>query len=232
MNRRRPISFKVAVDLVILTVRDGRLAVLIIDRGKEPFRGQPALPGGFVREGEDLLNAAERELHEETGLQGLASHLEQVHTYATPDRDPRSRILSVAYLAIVPNLPPPVAGTDAADARWTGIDTGPLAFDHDIILRDAVERARSRLETTPLAAAFCRDPFTISDLRAVYEAVWGVPLDPRNFHRKVTSLDGFVVPTGTMRHPPTGRPAALYRRGLATSLYPPLQRPASAPVEE
>ncbi|MDQ1289206.1 MAG: 8-oxo-dGTP diphosphatase [Actinomycetota bacterium] len=223
--RRRPANVQVAVDLVILTVRDGHLAVLIIDRGNEPYLGRSALPGGFLHEGEDLLHAAERELHEETGLQGLASHLEQVGTYSAVDRDPRGRILSVAYLAVVPNLPSPVAGTDAVDARWTGIDTGPLAFDHNVILCDAVERARTHLENTPLAASFCQEPFTIGDLRSVYEAVWGVALDPRNFHRKVTGMDGFVVPTGTMRHPPTGRPASLYRCGPARTLYPPLQRP-------
>jgi 8-oxo-dGTP diphosphatase len=91
-------------------------------------------------------------------------------------------------------------------------------------MRDAAERARAKLEYSPLATAFCREPFTIGELRGVYEAVWGVPLDPRNFHRKVTSVEGFVVPTGERRRPPTGRPAALYRRGDATLLYPPMLR--------
>jgi 8-oxo-dGTP diphosphatase len=228
MTDRRPAAFQIAVDLVILTVREGELAVLLIERGYPPYPGWTALPGGFLLGGEDLADAANRELREETGLQGLAKHLEQLQTYATPGRDPRGSIASVAYLAIVPDLPVPVAGTDAAAARWAGIDTGPLAFDHDRILRDAVERARTRLENTPVATAFCAEPFTIGDLRSVYEAVWGVPLDPRNFHRKVTGLPDFVEETGEVRSPPTGRPAALYRRGTARVLHPPLQRPDTA----
>jgi len=218
-------AFSIAVDLVILTIRQGTLSVLLVERGHEPFTGRPALPGGFVLEGEDLLEAAERELREETGLRGVAPHLEQLHTYARPDRDPRGRIASVAYLAVLPDLPRPVAGSDAADAQWAPGDTSGLAFDHDTILADALERARQRLENTPLAAAFCDDEFTIGDLRAVYEAVWGVALDPGNFHRKVTGLAGFVVPSGRTRYSTTGRPAALYRSGGATTLIPPLSRP-------
>jgi 8-oxo-dGTP diphosphatase len=225
MTTGPPVAFHIAVDLVILTVRDGMLAVLLIERGQEPYRGWTALPGGFLRDGEDLPQAAERELREETGLGGLTPYLEQVRTYAAPGRDPRGPVASVVYLAIVPHLPNPVPGTDAAAARWSAIDTTPLAFDHERILGDAIEQARSQLENRPVATAFCREPFTIGDLRAVYEAVWGVPLDPRNFHRKVTSLPGFVEDTGEVRCPPTGRPATLYRRGPATSLYPPVQRP-------
>src|SRR5690606_28077801 len=225
--------FLIAIDLTILTIRENRLMVLLIERGKEPYLGRLALPGGFVRPGEDLHDTAVRELREETGLDGLAPHLEQVKTYASPDRDPRGRIASVSYLAIVPNLPAPVAGTDAAAARWEPVDACEagahrLAFDHDQLVRDAVERAREKLEYTPLATAFCRQPFTIGELRSVYEAVWGTRLDPRNFHRKVTSVPGFLEPTGTERNPPTGRPAALYRPGPARLLHPPLLRPGRA----
>lgn len=219
-------QFSLAVDLVILTIRDESLTVLLIERGNDPYRGQLALPGGFVRPPEDLEAAAGRELLEETGLAGEELHLEQVRTYAAPDRDPRGRVVSVAYLAIAPDLPGPTAGTDAAAAHWIPVDTGAhLAFDHDRILADALDRARSKLEYTPLAAAFCREDFTIGELRRVYEAVWAVRLDPRNFHRKVTTVDGFVEPTGTRRSLPAGRPAALYRRGVATVLYPPMLRP-------
>jgi 8-oxo-dGTP diphosphatase len=216
-----------AVDLVILTIREQRLNVLLIERGKEPFLGQLALPGGFLHDDEDLDDAAVRELEEETGIRGENLHLEQLRTYAAPGRDPRGRVASVAYLAIAPHLPTPVAGTDAAAARWMAVDERfMLAFDHEVILRDAIDRAQSKLEYSPLATRFCQDTFTIGELRSVYEVVWGVELDPRNFHRKVTGVEGFVVPTGERRNPPTGRPAALYRAGNATILYPAMLQPA------
>ncbi len=139
-------------------------------------------------------------------------------------------MFSVAYLALAPDLPVPHAGSDAADADWQSIDgvAGLLAFDHARILADAVERARSKLEYTPLAAAFCAETFTVAELRRVYEVVWGVRLDPRNFHRKVTSTKGFVVPTGESTSRDGGRPAQLYRVGDAEILHPPLMRPAVA----
>jgi 8-oxo-dGTP diphosphatase len=220
---------RLAVDLAILTVRDNRLQVLVIERGNEPFAGRDALPGGFLRTGEDLPHAAARELNEETGLDGDALHLEQLSTYGAPDRDPRGRVVSVAYLAIAPNLPIPTAGSDARQARWAPVDevTGKLAFDHDDIVGDAVELARTRLEFTTLATVFCGQTFTIGDLRRVYEVVWDTPLDPRNFSRKVAHTEGFVDPTGTRRIPETGRPAALYRRGPARTLNPPILRGAA-----
>jgi ADP-ribose pyrophosphatase YjhB (NUDIX family) len=219
-------QLNLAVDLAILTVREDLLQVLVIERGNRPYQGKDALPGGFLRAGEDLREAAVRELAEETGLDGSALHLEQLATYGAPDRDPRGRVVSVAYLAIAPDLPVPAAGSDARSARWAPVQEvrGALAFDHTEILDDAVERARSRLEYTTLATAFCGDVFTIGDLRNVYEVVWGAPLDPRNFSRKVTHTEGFILPTGAKRLPETGRPAALYRRGPAKDLIPPLLR--------
>lgn len=214
-----------AVDLAILTVRENRLHVLVIERASAPYRGYPALPGGFLGEGEDLRQAAERELKEGTGLDGAALHLEQLAAYGAPDRDPSDRVVSVAYLAITPDLPVP-----ATEARWAPahVIQGALAFDHAGILGDAIERARTRLEYTTLAAAFCGGAFTIGDLRTIYEAVWDTPLDPRNFSRKILHTEGFVVPTGDKRIPETGRPAALYRRGPATDLSPPLLRSTTA----
>ena len=219
----------VTVDLVVLTVRAGALSVLLVERGEEPFRGRWALPGGFVRPDEDLPEAARRELHEETGLPPGTVHLEQVGTWGAPGRDPRQRVVTVCYLALAPDLPLPVAGTDAADARWTPVaDTTsgavPLAFDHDVLLAAALERARAKLEYTPLATAFCPAEFTVAELRRVYEAVWGTALDPRNFHRKVTGAAGFLEATGASTTRDGGRPAQLFRRGPATGLHPPLLR--------
>jgi 8-oxo-dGTP diphosphatase len=223
-----PPQVSLTVDIVILTIRDEALHVLLIERSEDPHRGRLALPGGFVGRHEDLDAAAARELSEETGIRGDTLHLEQVRTYATPQRDPRGRVATVAYLAVAPDLPSPVAGTDAAAAHWLRADLSHgLAFDHQLILDDAIERARAKLEYSPLAIAFCPAEFTISELRAVYEAVWGVNLDPRNFHRKVTGVDGFVLPVGRRRHPPTGRPAALYKRGEATILHPAMLRPVA-----
>lgn len=214
------------VDLVVLTIVDGELRVLLVRRGIPPYQGRWALPGGFVRPDEDLPDAATRELAEETGLRG---HLEQLASYGAPRRDPRGRVVTVAYLALVPGAPDPRAGSDASAAAWHPVHHRPsrLAFDHERILADGVERARAKLEYTPLGTAFCRQEFTIAELRAVYEAVWGAQLDPRNFHRKVTGTAGFVAPTGSATQGERGRPAELYRRGTADVLYPPLLRPAA-----
>jgi 8-oxo-dGTP diphosphatase len=221
--------FAVTVDLVVLTVRDDALQALVVRRGSAPFEGRWALPGGFVHVDEDVAAAAERELAEETGLRLTDVHLEQLATYGDPRRDPRMRVVSVAHLALAADLPTPVAGSDAADARWRPVDallggSRRLAFDHDRILRDGVERARAKLEYTPLAASFCGEPFTVGELRRVYEVVWGQAIDPRNFHRKVTGAPGFLVETGETTTRQGGRPAQLYRVGDATLLVPPLLR--------
>jgi 8-oxo-dGTP diphosphatase len=234
----------VTVDVVALTIRDGALHVLLIERGHPPFAGQWALPGGFVRAGgEDLADAAIRELSEETGEQlGDQVHLEQLATYGAPGRDPRMRVVSVAYLAFAPELPEPQAGSDASAAAWVPVDslglsdsgsqrpgtTRKLAFDHARILADGLERARSKLEYTPLATSFVAEPFSISELRMVYETVWGEQLHAGNFHRKVLSVPGFVEGTGETAESggPRGGPRArLYRRGDARLLHPALLRP-------
>ncbi|MFD4373107.1 NUDIX domain-containing protein [Streptomyces sp. NPDC058486] len=223
--------FAVTVDLAVLTVRAGRLHVLLVQRGQEPYAGAWALPGGFVLPRESAGAAARRELAEETGLPGATVaglHLEQLRTYTEPDRDPRMRVVSVAYTALVPDLPEPRGGGDAAEARWLPYDeVPPLAFDHDRILADARTRVGAKLEYTCLATAFCPPEFTLGELREVYETVWGVPLDRPNFRRKVLTTPGFVE---ALEGPPRrtggrGKPAALYRAGEATALHPPLLRP-------
>ncbi|MGI8334180.1 NUDIX hydrolase [Actinomadura scrupuli] len=244
----------VTVDVVALTIRDGVLHVLLIRRGGPPYAGMWALPGGFVQVSaeEDLAHAAARELAEETGLRAETDspqdlgrvHLEQLGTYGAPGRDPRMRVISVAYLAFGPELPDPRAGSDAAAAEWVPVDalglpdapgagqrpgtTRRLAFDHARILADGLDRARAKLEYTPLATAFCAPEFTIPELRAVYEAVWGEELHAGNFHRKVLSVPGFVESTGatTDRGGRRGGPRPrLYHAGDARLLHPALLRP-------
>lgn len=217
--------FAVTVDLVVLTVIDDALNVLLVQRGEQPFAGSLALPGGFVEPDEDLVVAARRELAEETGVR--VGHIEQLATYGAPKRDPRMRVVSVAYVAMVPQAAEPRAGTDASAASWRRADTlrpSKLAFDHARILRDGVERARAKLEYTTLATAFCSPDFTIAELRSVYEAIWGERLDPRNFSRKVLTSEGFVEAAGGLTTRGGGRPARLYRAGPATELDPPIRR--------
>jgi 8-oxo-dGTP diphosphatase len=221
-----PPSFAVTVDLVVLTIREKTLHCLLVRRGSEPFAGRWALPGGFVEHGEDLIDAAYRELAEETAI-GEGLHLEQLGTYGAPGRDPRGPTVTVAYLALAGSLGDPVAGSDAEGAAWrqlSELEPGSLAFDHADILADGLERARSKLEYTPLGAALCPPEFTVAKLRGVYEAIWGRPLDPRNFHRKVTQAPGFLVPTGRSTTVDGGRPAQLYRRGDRDRLNPSITR--------
>lgn len=226
----QPPAVLLAVDLVILTLRGGCLEVLLVERGVPPFQGQLALPGGFLRDDrEGIDQAARRELAEEAGLTVEASHLEPLGVYGDPGRDPRGRVISVAHLVVAPRLPEPVAGTDASAAAWRPVDDVlssrvTLAFDHRSIVVDGVERARSKLENSSLATAFCGPEFTIVELQQVYEAVWGVQLDPRNFYRKVQKSRGFIVPVGPMRKAGTGRPARLFRAGPRTALHPPMVR--------
>ena len=233
----------VTVDVVTLTIRDGGLHVLLVRRGVRPHAGLWALPGGFVgASSEDLAEAAIRELAEETGEHLRKAHLEQLGTYGTPGRDPRMRVISVAYLVFAPELPEPAGGSDGP-AAWVRVGslgltdgglgqrpgtTKKLAFDHARILADGLERARSKLEYTPLATSFVTEPFSISELRMVYETVWGEPLHAGNFHRKVLSVPGFVESTGetTETGGPRGGPRArLYRPGDARLLHPALLRP-------
>ncbi|MET9323817.1 NUDIX domain-containing protein [Streptomyces sp. NPDC003038] len=226
--------FAVAVDLAVFTVRGGALHVLVIRRGQEPYAGAWALPGGFILPRESAEEAARRELAEESGLAQdvvAALHLEQLRTYSEPDRDPRMRVVSVAFTALVPDLPEPAeqGGGDADGARWVPVHEAPdLAFDHAVILADARDRVRAKLEYTCLATSFCPPEFTLGELQAVYETVWDTALDRPNFRRKVLATPGFVeaVPGAARLTGGRGKPAALYRPGPATTLHPPLLRPS------
>ncbi|MDP9183182.1 MAG: NUDIX hydrolase [Actinomycetota bacterium] len=224
--------FAVTVDVVLLTVREGVLSVLLVERDTHPFRGRLALPGGFVAPGEDLDAAAVRRLEQETGVRRDVAHVEQLGAFGDPARDPRMRVVSVAYLVFAPDLPAPTPGIGASWVAWVpvkAVEPAQLAFDHATVLASGVERARAKLEYSPVATAFCGEMFTIADLRRVYEAVWGVPLDPRNFHRKTSGTPGFLVPVGRDSAPGSGggRPAALYSRGDATLLHPAMLRPGA-----
>ncbi len=224
--------FAVTVDMVLLTVRHGEFSVLLVERDTHPFRGALALPGGFVQPDEDLDAAAVRRLERETGVRRDAAHVEQLGAFGAPDRDPRMRVVSVAYLVFAPDLEAPSPGERTRSVSWVPVDQvdgGALAFDHGRVLDAGVERARAKLEYTSLAAAFVGEQFTVGDLRRVYEAVWGHPLDPRNFHRKVTGTPDFLLPVGRPAPvgPEGGRPAALFTRGPATALRPAMLRPGS-----
>lgn len=220
--------FAVTVDLAVLTLRADALHVLLVERGQEPYAGRWALPGGFLLPDESAEAAARRELAEETGLADVSAlHLEQLRTYSEPGRDPRMRVVSVAFAALLPDPPEPHGGGDAAEARWVPYDEArDLAFDHDRILADARERVGAKLEYTCLATAFCPAEFTLGELQQVYETVWGTTLDRPNFRRKVLATPGFVepVPGAARLTGGRGKPAALYRSGPATTLHPPLLR--------
>lgn len=226
-------AFRVAVtvDVALLTLHEGRFSILLILRSEPPWQGRWALPGSFVGVDEDLDAAARRTLEQETAIERLPPgvHLEQLRSYGAPDRDPRGRVISVAYAAFVANLPAASPGPRVATVRFhpVGVDPAlPLAFDHGSIIGDAVERARSRLEYTALATSFLREPFSLSELRAVYEEVWGFALDQSNFRRKVLRVDGFLTHAGmaAQRSRRGGRPAELYGHGPRTRLWPPLRR--------
>lgn len=219
--------FAVTCDLMILTVRPPELQVLLVKREQPPHAGQWALPGGFVGPDQSLVEAAQFKLADKTGIALQEAHLEQLASFGDPHRDPRMRVISVAWLAMVAHPDEPVAGTESSDAAWINIaDLGPgdLAFDHAAILDAGLERARNRIEYTTLAPTFCAAEFTMGELRSIYETLWGHQLDPANFNRKVLASTGFVEPTGHVVAQAKGRPAKTYRRGPAQRLAPPLQR--------
>jgi 8-oxo-dGTP diphosphatase len=206
------IKLLVTVDIVLFTLRERRLHVLLIRRLGTPFEGSFALPGGFVLENESLDAAAQRELQEETGVVAGSEkvYLEQLYTFGEPGRDPRGRVVTVAYYALVPNSQVLKAGTDAADAAWFAVDElPPLAFDHTAIIEYAHSRIRNKLNYTSVGFELLPEKFTLTELQLVHEAILGEKIDKRNFRRKILQ-QGIVEPTKELQK--TGRkPAQLYR---------------------
>ena len=202
-------NLRVTVDIVIFTVRERALQVLLVRRGVPPFEGQHAIPGGFIHADESLEEAALRELYEETGVRNV--FLEQLYTFGDPQRDPRGRVITIAYYALIASdALSLIAGADAAEAGWFPVSQlPPQAFDHEQILKYAVERLRNKLEYTTVGFQLFPQKFTLSELQAVYEAILGRPLDKRNFRRKIALL-GILKPLREWQK--TGRkPAQLFR---------------------
>ncbi len=199
----------VTTDIAVFTIRDGALACLLIRRGARPYKGRWALPGGFVRIDESLDAAAARELQEETGASDV--YLEQLYTFGAPRRDPRERVITVAYFALVPAEQLSLQAASDADAvGWFALDSLPaLAFDHADILAVAQRRLTAKLDYSTIAFQFLPVKFTLSDLHSVYEIVRREPLDKRNFRKWVLAL-GLVEETDEYRRDGVMRPARLY----------------------
>lgn len=200
----------VTVDVVIFTLQNRELNVLLVQRKHWPFESCWALPGGFTNMNESLDQAARRELEEETGLHDI--YLEQLYTFGEPQRDPRTRVISVAYIALVSADKQTLRASDeSTDVRWFPVRRlpGPLAFDHDAILATAMDRLRSKLEYTTLAFQLLPEVFSILELKYTYEQILGEKLDKGNFYRKIK--DAKVLEDTGMRREGRGRPTTLYR---------------------
>ncbi|MCP3671301.1 MAG: NUDIX hydrolase [Gammaproteobacteria bacterium] len=199
----------ITTDIVVFTISDGGLKLLLIKRGQEPYQGSWALPGGFLEPNEGLSECAQRELREETGLKDI--YLEQLCTFGEPERDPRERVVSIAYLALMPTPEQPEAASDAVAAIWYSLDDLPaLAFDHADIIALARKRLLSKLNYSSIALQFLPDTFTLSELQKVYEIVGSEQLDKRNFRKQITSM-GVIEETDNLRRNASHRPARLYR---------------------
>jgi len=201
----------VTTDVVVFTIRDGRLNILLIRRANPPYQGEWALPGGFLQIDEDLDACAARELEEETGISGV--YLEQLYTFGSTGRDPRERVISVAYYALLPqdSLATPRAASDASDVGWHAFDDLPqLAFDHAAIIGMAHRRLVAKLDYSTIAFQFMPEAFTLSELQCVYESLLHQALDKRNFRKRILSLD-LIEETGKLRRTGNHRPAREYR---------------------
>jgi 8-oxo-dGTP diphosphatase len=200
----------VTVDVVIFTIRDRQLKLLLVKRAGEPYRGKWALPGGFVHLEESLDAGASRELEEETGVSGV--FLEQLYTFGKPGRDPRERVITVAYYALIPSDKLQIrAATDAEAVGWFGMDELPeLAFDHAEIVAMAHQRLVAKLDYSTIAFQFMPERFTLSELQEVYEIILRQEMDKRNFRKWVLALEQ-IEETDEERRGGIHRPAKLYR---------------------
>lgn len=200
----------VTVDVVMMSLRQGELHVLLIKRRSWPFEGMWAIPGGFVNMQESLETAAKRELREETGVEDV--YLEQLYTFGDPGRDPRTRVITVVYFALLNSEYLQVqAADDAVDVGWFSVyDLPPLAFDHAEILEYALNRLRGKLEYTTIAFSLLPVQFTLRELQRVYEIILHRRLDKRNFRKKILST-GILEDTNAKKMEGTHRPARLYR---------------------
>jgi 8-oxo-dGTP diphosphatase len=205
----KDVKLAVTVDIVLFALRERDLHALLVQRNNPPFAGHWAIPGGFVEADEPLEAAARRELEEETNLRNV--YLEQLYTFGDPQRDPRGRIISVAYFALVRADQQEVkVSAESRDVRWFNVqELPPLAFDHDHIIAYALDRLRSKLEYTTLAFQLLPEVFTLPELQQTYEQILGEQLDRGNFYRKIKE-SGVIEPVGRQRES-RGRPAALYR---------------------
>ncbi len=227
LKRYRPAEFprpSVTVDIAAFTIVDSELRVLQVKRGEHPFKGMWALPGGFVRvgdaqkdQGEDINAAAARELEEETGLKKADVFLEQLGAFGAAGRDPRMRVISIAYYALIrPDLAPFVrAGGDASHAEWksvSGVKAKTVAFDHASIIEQSVSRVADRIDASNIAASLVPSTFTIPELRSVHSILKGAPEDPGNFRRKFERMiDSGIVEQAPGKRITSSKPALVYR---------------------
>lgn len=200
---------KVTVDIVIFSLSADTLRVLLVRRRIDPYKNSWAIPGGFVLEDESLEQAAKRELMEECGVKNV--YLEQLFTFGAPNRDPRGRVITVSYFAIVPAGQKVEAGSDASEAGWFNLyDLPRLAFDHKQIIEYSLERLRNKLEYTTVGFKLLAEKFTLGELQRAYELVLNKELDKRNFRRKIKLID-VLEPLKETRQEGISRPAQLFR---------------------
>ena len=198
----------VTTDCVIFGFNGERLQVLLIERGIEPYKGRWAFPGGFLKMDETAEEGALRELKEETGLE--SAYIEQLHTFSAPNRDPRERVITIAYYALV-KIQEVKGGDDAASARWFPLNDIPsLAFDHDYMLRMATQRLREEIHFQPIGFELLPEKFTIKELQSLYEAILGISFDRRNFAKKMLHL-GILIELDETIWPTPKREAKLYK---------------------